>query len=185
MNKFNIIKPYKTLESKIDYENPYMKIRKDRVVLPDRREKNYYILERGDFAVSIPLTSNNKTYLVGQHRYPIKKFSLEFPMGYVPDKNPLDIARIELKQETGLKAKVWEKIGSAHLAPGHNWQAFHIFVAKNLIKGEPEFEEDEFIKIRPDVDIKKVREMILNGKITDGPTIVAYHFLEEYLRRSK
>ena len=182
MYKFNIIKSYKTLESQIEYENPYMRIRKDKVILPDGRRKNYYVLERGDFGIPIPLTSDNKTYLVGQYRHPIEQFSWEFPMGYVAGKKPLKMSQIELEQETGLRANNWEKIGIAYLGPGHNSQAFHIFVARDLKKGKPKFEKDEFIKIRPDVDIKEVGEMIISGKITDGPTIVAYHFLENYLK---
>jgi 8-oxo-dGTP pyrophosphatase MutT (NUDIX family) len=185
MHKFNI-KPYKILESKIEYENPYFEVRKDRVIVPDGREKDYFIVEKGRiFSIAIPLTADNKTYLVGQYRPAPRVYSLEFPMGYANGKDALGMAKTELKEETGLTAKNWEEIGKFHLAPGHTGQIGYIFVASGLIKGEPEFEENEFIDIKSNVKILDIERMIISGKITDGPTIVAYYFLREYLKRSK
>lgn len=173
---------YHVVNSEIEYENPYFRVRKNRVTLPDNRKKDYYILEKGEiFSIVIPLTKEGKTYLVGQYRPASRVYSWEFPMGYAKGKDPLGMAKAELREETGLTARNWKKIGKFHLAPGHTGQIGYVFTAKDLTKGEPEFEENEFIEIKKDVEVEKVGEMIINGKITDGPTIIAYHFLECYL----
>lgn len=174
---------YQKLNSKIDYENPYMRVRKDLVILPNGKTKYYFSLDRREFSIIIPLTTSKKTYLVGQYRYSPEVYSWEFPMGYVSGKNPLEMAKIELKQETGLKALEWTKIGVFHVAPGHSKQKAHVFVARNLQEGQPQFEDHEFIEIKNDVNIDEVAKMINESKITDGPTIVAYHYLENYLKK--
>lgn len=176
-------KDYKVLESEIEYENTYFRVRRDRVILPNGREKDYFILDKGEaFSVAIPLTDAQKTYLVGQYRPASKFYSWEFPMGYVKGESPLEMAKTELREETGLTAQKWKEIGKFHLSPGHTGQLGYVFVAKELTEDKPEFEESEFLDIKADIEVQEVGRMIMEGKITDGPTIIAYHFLEQYLK---
>lgn len=165
-----------TLSSKIVYSNPFMRIREDDVIRPNGVRAPYFVLERGQFSIIIPLTKKNEIYLVGQYRYAVDFYSWEFPMGFVEGLKPLAIARQELKEETGLIAKKWDLLGKFHVAPGHSSQKAYVFVAQDLVEGEKEPEENEFLEVKK-VSLNQVGEMIKKGKILDGPTIVAYHFL--------
>ena len=171
---------WKTLSSRIVYRNPFFRIREDDVVRPNGIRAPYFVLERESFSIIIPLTKRGETYLVGQYRYPVKKYSWEFPMGLVEGKSPLETAKIELREETGLRAGKFCQIGSFYVANGHSNQRAYVFVAQDLTEGEPEPEENEFLEIKK-ISLKEMGEMIKKGEILDGPTIVAYHFLEGYL----
>lgn len=184
--KWNMKQGYRIINSRVDYKNPYFRIRRERVVLPDGRKKDYFILDKGGiFSIIIPITEEGKTYLVGQYRPAPGVYSWEFPMGYAEGEDALGMGKTELKEETGLTAGRWEEIGRFNLAPGHTGQVGHVFVAEDLTKGEPEFEENEFIDVRPDLEIEEVGKMIRGGEIIDGPTIVAYHFLSEHMDSRK
>lgn len=179
------IKSYKVLSSSVEYQNSYFQVIREKVVLPDGKVKDFFILKKGEpnyFALIIPLTASGKTYLIGQYRPAIRQASWEFPMGHVDGVDPLGMAKIELKQETGLTALAWREIGSFYLAPGHTAQKGYVFVAEKLKEGRTEFEDSEFLAIRKDVDLREIKDMIDKGKITDGPTIIAYYFLEKYLQ---
>ena len=172
---------FKVLSSVTEYENPFFKAIKHQVERPNGLVKPYWtISRRGDFSVIIPIFPNNDTVLVGQYRISVGAYSWEFPMGQVRGKDAIQTAKQELHEETGIRAKTWKKIGHYHLAPGHHEQEVHIFIARNLTQGESEPEENEFLKIRK-LKINEVGRMIENGKIKDGPTIVAFHFLEKHI----
>jgi len=174
-------KKWKTLSSKIVYKNPFMKIREDEVIKPNGKASPFYVLDRfSPFSIIIPLEDDLKTYLVGQYRYSTKYYSWEFPMGGVINLSPLAIAKQELKEETGFSAKRWERLGKFQVSPGHASQEGFVFLAQDLKEGEPEPEENEFLEVKK-MSIKKVGEMIKKGEILDGPTIIAYHLLEQHL----
>lgn len=51
-----------------------------------------------------------------------------------------------------------------------------------MSEGEAHPEEIEFLQMKK-LTLDKVGGMIELGEILDGPTIVAYHFLEKYLEK--
>lgn len=169
---------WQTLGKKLVYKNPFMRMVEYDVVRPNGTRAPYYVLDRGaPFAIIIPLSKTGKTYLVGQYRYASNFYSWEFPMGAVAGLTPLKMAKQELREETGLTAKKWQKIGQFYVANGHTNQEAFVFVACDLKQGEPEPEENEFLEIKK-MPLERVGEWIRKGKIRDGPTITAYHFLE-------
>lgn len=172
-------KDWKTLSSKIVYGNSFLRIREDDVVRPNGVRAPYYVLERQPFSIIIPLTKKDETYLVCQYRYPVKRYSWEFPMGNADGRSALETAKAELKEETGLKAKKYHQIGSFFVANGHSNQRAHVFIAQQLVEGKAEPEQNEFLEVKK-MPIKKVGEMISKAEILDAPTIVAYHLLENF-----
>lgn len=170
---------YQVVSSKVEYKNPFMIVHRQEVIRPDGKTKPYWVLDRGgDFSVIIPLFPDNTTMLVGQYRVPTEKYLWEFPMGMVKGATPLGTAKQELREETGLRAKQWIKIGYFYLAPGFSGQKSHVYVAEDITEGESEPEDDEYITPKR-LSLKKVAEMIRKGDITDGPTIIAFHFFEQ------
>lgn len=175
---------YKTLSSELEHENPYYKIYKESVSNPHGKILKYWIMERDDFSVSIPLLPNNMTILVGQYRIPVDMYSWEFPMGYVKEAGPLPMAQQELAEETGYTAQKWTPIGSCYMAPGTMNRKMHFFVAEEVTAGHAQPEETESLQLRK-VTIAEVKDLIQSGKIVDSPTIIGFHYLEAYLKAKK
>lgn len=172
---------FEVLSSETEYENPYFKSIKHQVKRPDGYIRPFWTLSRyGDFSIIIPIFPNKETVLVGQYRIPVGDYSWEFPMGQVRGKNPIDTAKRELLEETGITAENWKKIGHYYLAPGHNEQEVHVYIVTNLKEGKSQPEEGEILSTQR-LKIAEVGNMINVSKIKDGPTIVAYHYLEKYL----
>jgi 8-oxo-dGTP pyrophosphatase MutT (NUDIX family) len=170
---------FEVVSTKREYTNPYMEVYRQEVVRPDGLIKPYWVLDRGgDFSLIIPLFPDKTTQLVGQYRVPIAKYSWEFPMGMVAGAGPLVTAKQELREETGLRAKRWKKIGYFYLAPGFSGQRSHIYLAEGLSIGESEPEDDEYIETKR-MPLKEVKALIQDGTIADGPTIIALHLLEQ------
>lgn len=164
-----------------------MEIWKHDVIRSNGNQRPYYVLDRdlqgAKFSIIIPLTDNNETFLVGQYRYPVEYYSWEFPMGHAIGKNFLEVAKIELKEEVGIVANKWVEIGQFYTAPGHSSEKAGVFIAKDLTFQENNPSGEEIIVVDR-MSVKKVKQMIDKGMILDGPTIVAYHYLEVYLERN-
>lgn len=171
----------RVFSEKIVHQNPYMNILCQRLHYSDGRERDYFVLDRkNDFSIVIPLFDDMTTVLVGQYRVPIRQFSWEYTMGTVDGKSPLDVAKQELREETGYRAGRFIKVGEFFVAPGYAKQKANVYIAKQLTSGEPSPEpfEDLTTKVVP---LANVTEMIHNGTIKDGPTITAHTFVLAYL----
>lgn len=162
--------------SRVVYQNPWMTLREDVIQRPDGSQGIYSYVEKPDFALIIPV-ENHGFHLVEQYRYPVSHRSWEFPQGTFPDRldgDPTELARKELAEETGLRAGRLHRLGYLHPAKGMSSQAFTIFLAEDLERGQHdrELEEQDMRQrwfSRPDFE-----DMIRTGVITDDSTIAAY-----------
>jgi ADP-ribose pyrophosphatase len=171
---------FKIISMVLEHENPYYNVHKYEVNYPQGFTNPYWVVEKADFSVIVPLFPDKTTLLVGQYRIPADYYSWEFPMGTVKGSEPIENARIELEEETGYKAEVWRSIGSSYLGPGTTTVKMTTFIAETLHKGESRLEKTEVLRVKQ-VSLAEVGKMIESGIIMDGPTIVSYHYLEKYL----
>lgn len=164
--------PWKTLNSKIVHDTPWVKISHHEVINPGGKPGEYSITHFKNTAIGIIALDNDyNTWIVGQFRYPINLYSWEIPEGggklTIP---PLDSAKRELLEETGIKAEKWTKILEIHLSNSATDEFGVIYVAQNLTFHEPEPEEDEDLEIVK-IPFTELFELVMNGKITDSLTI--------------
>ncbi len=157
-----------------------MTLWEDAVAFADGTEGIYSVVEKPDFALIIPLFSDG-FQLVRQYRYPVQNRYWEFPQGAYeanPDLDPLDLAKQELREETGLVAGSIKKIGFLHEAYGYSNQGFHVFLARDL-----EMRDADREKTEQDMETKRVTfvefaQLIEDGEITDAPTVSAFGLLK-------
>ena len=166
--------PWKLQKTKRIYDNPWIQVDEDEVINPGGGVSLYGKVHFKNLAIGIiPLDEDQNTWLVGQWRYALDEYSWEIPMGGGPlDIDKLDSAKRELKEETGLSAKKWTEFLKMHTSNSVTDEVGYAFLAEDLTQGETEFEETEDLKIWK-LAFKDAHQMVLDGKITDGLTMVA------------
>jgi ADP-ribose pyrophosphatase len=121
----------------------------------------------------LPLDKDNNTWLVGQWRYPLKQYSWEIPEGGGPHgEDPLDSAKRELKEETGLIAGTYIELCRMHTSNSVSDELAILYVAKDLKQAEAEPEESEDLQIKK-VPFDEAYRMVMDGEITDSLSMVA------------
>jgi ADP-ribose pyrophosphatase len=171
--------PMKTLESKIVYQNRWMTVKEDRIQREDGGTGIYGIVEKPDFAV-IAAIEDGQVYLVEQYRYAVGLRFWELPQGSWEGSSisPCDLARAELREETGIIAHTMEHIGHLLLAYGYSNQGYDIFLASELEHTSQELEcEEHGLTVRP-FAISEVESMIVEGRIKDATTVAAFGLLK-------
>ena len=166
----------KTLDSKIVYSNRWMSVREDKIQRRDGSEGIYGVVDKPDFVVILPI-QHGHIHLVEQYRYPLQGRYWELPQGsweQQPDSDPLDIARGELKEETGFIAQNMQYVGHQFLASGYSSQGYHVFVATELSMTRKELETEEQGLVSDSFSIQQFESMILDGTIKDATTVNAY-----------
>jgi 8-oxo-dGTP pyrophosphatase MutT (NUDIX family) len=165
----------RTLSSREIYRNRWLRLREDQIERSNGVRGIYGVVEKDDCAIIIPLEGST-LYLIEQFRYTIQQRSLELPQGgwETADVNPEELARGELREETGLAAASTTRLGTFWIAYGFARQEMHVFLATGLTPAgtDPDPEEDDLV-LRT-ASVAEFEEMILNGTIRDDCTIAAW-----------
>lgn len=169
----------RTTNSRVVYQNRWMTVREDAIERADGSPGIYSVVEKPDFALIIPMEDHD-LYLVEQYRYPIGKRFLEFPQGtweLNPEADPIEVARGELQEETGLVAGRMDYLGQLFIAYGMSNQGFHIFRATELTQGEQALEAEEQDLLVKRMPVTEFERLIREGEIKDAGTISAWHLM--------
>ncbi|UGT61718.1 NUDIX domain-containing protein [Nocardia asteroides] len=170
----------RTLASKVIYQNPWLSLREDRIEREDGSAGIYSVIDKPDFAIVVPM-ENDGFHLVEQYRYPLRARSWEFPSGGFPagvTGRPEQLAAAELGEETGFTAGHMERLGYLHCANAITGQGADVFLATELVPGEPRREQTEQDMRQRWFSRSEVEGMIREGIITDGPSLAAYLLLQ-------
>jgi 8-oxo-dGTP pyrophosphatase MutT (NUDIX family) len=172
MNETN--NPWQILDEKNIYDNNWIGVTEYDVVNPSGGKGIYGKVHFKNIAIGIvPLDEDYNTYLVGQYRFTINQYSWEIPEGGgLLDELPLDAARRELLEESGLKATNWNKILEMYLSNSVTDEYCLVFVATGLTRHTAMPDETEKLAVKK-IPFNEIYQMVMENKISDAISIAA------------
>jgi ADP-ribose pyrophosphatase len=169
----------KTISSREVYRNPWTSVREDVIERSNGQRGIYGVIDKDPASIIIPLDETPEgdfVYLIEQFRYTVGGRYWEFPQGgwEMADVVPEELARGELKEETGLTAERMTELTTLQIAYGVMNQKHHVFLAEGLTMGEaaPDVEETDLVVRR--VSVAEFEGMIVDGTIVDNCTVAAW-----------
>ena len=166
--------PWKTLSIQEVYDNRWIKITHREVLTPAGTPGIYGVVHFKNIAIGIvPVDEQGYTWLVGQYRYALDQYTWEIPEGGCPlGTDPLETAKRELKEETGMEASEWIQITDFHTSNSVTDEYGIAYLAKGLSYGEAEPEETESLQLKR-IPLQEAIDMVLRGEITDALSMMA------------
>ena len=168
-----------TLRSRIVYQNRWMTVREDAIRRADGSDGIFGVVEKPEAALVIPIESG-RVYMVEQYKYAAGARFWEFPQGTWEQASGYtveDLARGELREETGLVARELHCLGRIHVAYGFLAQSLHVFVATGLTQLDPTPEPEEQDIVRSSFTWEEFYQMVDSGQIADAQTLAALSLL--------
>lgn len=163
---------WKTIEKTEVYQTPWIKVSDHQIIDPGGNEGQYGVVTFQNIAIGvIPLDEDNNTWIVGQFRYPVNSYSWEIPEGGGKlDVPPLDSAKRELQEETGIIAKEWGLVLEMDLSNSASTERAFIYVARDLTFGKSQPDENEDLQVIK-LPFEELYKRVMNGEIRDSLTV--------------
>ena len=164
-----------TLSSREVYRNRWLRLREDQILRSNGKEGIYSVVEKDECAIILPI-DKGYVWLVEQFRYTIQERALELPQGgwEMEIDNPEELARGELKEETGLDAERMTYLGFLWIAYGFTRQKQHVFLASGLTHTGHDRDDEEHDLIIHSVTVDAFEQMMKTGLIRDASTLAAW-----------
>lgn len=166
--------PWTIISSEEKYDNPWINLTEYQVINPNGGKGIYGKVHFKNLAIGIiPFNNDGEIILIGQYRFPLDVYSWEIPEGGGKlGVDPLDSAKRELLEETGLKANKWTKLMEMHLSNSVSDELAIIYIAEDLEQFEAEPEETEQLELKK-IHFDDALKLVMNGEITDAMTVAA------------
>jgi 8-oxo-dGTP pyrophosphatase MutT (NUDIX family) len=170
-------------QPRVVYDNPWIQVTEQAAHAPTGHPAHYGVVHFKNLALAIlPLHDDGTVTLVGQHRYVAHAYSWELPEGGGGlDVDPLDSAKRELAEETGLIAADWREVLRFDLSNSVTDERGYGYIATGLTQGPTAPDETEVIRLAR-VPFLDALEQATNGNIRDMLTVAvllrAYHMAQ-------
>jgi ADP-ribose diphosphatase len=127
------------------------------------------IVEHPGAVAIVAVDADDMIALVRQRREAAREYLLELPAGTLEaGESPLESARRELAEETGLTGGDWRELAAFYTTPGFCRERMHLFAADGVERGaaSPEADEElELVRWRVDDVARRL------GEIEDAKTL--------------
>jgi 8-oxo-dGTP pyrophosphatase MutT (NUDIX family) len=174
--------PIKTISSQVVYQNPWITVREDKTKTPTGNDGLYGYVESKNSVMVAVVDAEQRVYMVRAFRYPTKTWGWELPGGGGDGEEAVEASQRELEEETGIRAKHWEKIGDTLVCNGLLTERQTVCVATDLsFDGHKEDSDETFGDMRF-FSLTEIDGLVDSGEINDNQTITGLFFLQRWLQ---
>lgn len=178
------MEPFQILSRKNILNKPFIQVEKQRVVLPNGKETDWYITQGKGAVIVIPLLKTGEILLQRTYKHGCQNIIVEFCAGMIEKNEDISNSAVrELQEETGYVAEKIELIGECFANPTGSPQKYFIFLARGCEKKcKTHFDDAEQIENFTAENIEEVEKILLNPKTqTSTPALAAFSFLRKNL----
>ncbi|NNH70388.1 NUDIX hydrolase [Nocardia uniformis] len=160
--------------SRTVYAGAILALRLDEVAMPGGRIAEREVVEHHPAVAVVALADDETVVLINQYRHPVGRRLLELPAGLLdkPGEDPLEAAKRELAEETGLAARDWSVLVDVALSPGFTDEALRIYLASGLYETDrpaPELEEADIEIVH--MSLQDAVRRAMAGEITNATAV--------------
>ncbi len=169
----------KTIGSREVYRNKWTRVREDVIERANGERGIYGVVDKDPACIVIPIESTPEgefIHLVEQFRYTVGARFMELPQGSweTADVNPEEMARGELREETGLRAARMILLTTLQIGYGVMNQKQSVFLAEGLTQGDHDRDAEETGLEVHRVTVAEFEAMLLDGRIVDNCSAAAW-----------
>jgi len=183
---------FEVVSSQDIYRGRVIALRADEVRMPGDGVARREVVEHYGAVAIAALDDAGRLVLIHQYRHPLARRLWELPAGLLdaPDEDPVDAARRELAEETGLAARRWDLLVDVAASPGFTDEAVRVFLARALSEVPREVaqgDEETDLMVRR-VNFADAVGMVLAGEIVNAAAvagILAAHAVLTGARRTR
>ena len=155
------------------YQGKIIDLSLETVTLPNGATAELELITHPGASAVVPLKDNQTVVMIRQYRHAVGGYIYEIPAGKLhPGEDPRDCAMREVEEEIGYKVGTLEPLLSFFTTPGFTDEIIHIFIGNDLVPGTQDLGDDEVLEII-EMPLEKTIELINDGTIKDGKTIIA------------
>lgn len=165
---------FTTTGSKTVYEGAILALRLDQVEMPGGRTAEREVVEHHGAVGIAAFDEEGRVAMIEQYRHPIGRRLWELPAGLLDEigESPVEAAKRELMEETGLAAERWSVLVDVTASPGFTDEAVRIFLAEGLSDVDrPEAEHEEADIVLEFVPLDEAVHRALAGEIVNASAV--------------
>ena len=183
-----MIKPWKTISSKLIGDFRIFKLRSDVKVSPRTgKEHDFFVLDSGNWVNVIAVTPDRQLVMVEQYRHGSNTVELEIPGGMMDagETDPVATAVRELREETGYAGEHARLLGKIHSNPAILSNVTYTVLIENCrLQHGVEFDSGEDISTSL-VPVAEIPKFVADEKIGHPLVIVALYYFDLWQRGLK
>ena len=176
--------PWKIIDTKIKYQNPWIRVREDKVITPTGSEGIYGVMESNDSVMIAVINDKKELYLIRTFSYPAQSWNWELPGGGGDGEDAILASKRELEEETSILAHTWEKLGTTRVCNGLMTEKMTAYLARDLSFDGTKEAADEQIDEGKFFSMSDIDAMVARGDINDGQSITGIHLAQKWLEKT-